>query len=599
LGFVVILFAFFIDSHNVGQIQTAMATSTVSTSVTVLNTPPLWTTNAQEVTESSAANPTNSGDTVSWTAQGTDSSGDAYYLLICNTNAAATARSGLRPVCSGGDDNMWAVSASTVSAVFATAATTTAESWSPSNIWYAFICDGNAILPKCNLNGGGDQQGTGLTASPFIVNHRPTFTVYSDDSPKNPGTLVTWTSTSADAEGAEPDDTVNLFVCKTNSFATSTGTCNGGQWCTSGLTATNPTCGFTLEDPKPDRNYGAYGFIIDNHNHGALYTGGNLQGTDSVLTVNNVTPTITPASISLNDTDLAGPLVLTQAQGQTTGFSVKFTVSDQNSCIANGSTTPEIIHTSANVFRSDKDGIASSSAQYDPNFAYTHAYNEAYGATGWNLVCSQDANTCMGEGDSSVTWTCTFPLWYVASPTDTNTPWTANTWLASVTASDKLYATSTEVEGSTPNEVQSAMYFNVATTSIAYGGLEPGQWNTTLSIPTDLSTIGNTGLNERLYGDDMCVTYPACTGYATSTIPVTEQKYTVTQDALYAAGTSLQLDDGLGALLALHVPKTTATATPQARNTYWGINIPAAITFSGNYIGQNSLIGTVSAPADW
>ena len=599
LGVFVIILAFFIDSRNVGQFQTAMATSTVNTSVTVLNTPPAWTTAAEEVAESSAANPTNSGNTMSWTAKGTDSSGDDYYLLICKTNGAATANADAAPTCNGGGGNQWAVSGVTVSAEFATAATTTTESFTQSNAWYAFICDDNTILPKCNLNGTGDQQGSGNTASPFVVNHRPTFTTYADDSPKNPGTLVTWTTTSSDPEGAEADDNVNLFVCKTNSFATTTGTCNGGQWCTSGLTATDPTCDFTLEDPKPDRNYAAYGFIIDQHNHGALYTGGNLQGTDSVLTVSNVAPTITAASISLNDTDLVGPLVLTQAQGQTTGFSVKFTVADQNSCIANSSTTPEIIHTSANVFRSDKDGIASSTAQYDPNFAYTHDYHTAYGASGWNLVCTQDANTCMGEGDSAVTWTCTFPLWYVASPTDANTPWTSNTWKASVTASDKLYATSTEVEGSTPNEVQSAMYFNVATTSIAYGGLEPGQWNTTLSIPTDLSTIGNTGLNERLYGDDMCVTYPSCTGYATSTIPVTEQKYTVTQDALYAAGTSLQLDDGLGALLALHIPKTTATSTPQARNTYWGINVPIAITFSGNYIGQNSLIGTVSDPADW
>jgi len=605
------ILGFAADSQHFGQFSTAMATSTVNTSVTVLNTPPAWTTAAQEAAESSATSPTNSSSTVSWTAKGTDSSDDRYYLLICKTNVAATAVADSRPICNGGDANMWAVSTSTTSAQFATVATTTGDSWAESNVWYAFICDGNSVTPKCNLNGTGDQQGTGLTASPFIVNHRPSFTTFADDSPKNPGQLVTWTSVSSDGDTTGSNDQVNLFVCKTNSFATTTGTCNGGQWCTSGLVNSNPTCNFTLEDPKPNRNYAAYGFVIDTHSHGSWYTAPHKQGTDSIVTVNNVAPTVSAALISLNDTDLVGSLTLTQSgttTGQTNGFSVMFTVSDQNSCIANSSTTPEITYAGINVFRSDKDGIASTSAQYNPNWAYTHAYKESYGATGWNMVCSQDAtvNNCFGEGDSSVTWTCTFPLWYVTSPTDAGSPWAAQNWRASVIASDKLYATSTEVEGSTPNEVQSFLAYNVATTSIAYGALEPGQWSTNLGdggAATDMSAVGNVGMNQILYGDDMCVTYPACTGYATSTIPVTEQEFatsTLPYDTLpYSDSRIQQLQLNPGTTNAIHILKTTVTTTPQVKNTYWGINIPVAITFSGNYIGKNSLIGTVSSAVDW
>ncbi|HEX4798921.1 MAG TPA: hypothetical protein VFV22_00080, partial [Candidatus Paceibacterota bacterium] len=65
----IIVFAF-IFVFNIGEqsIKHADAQDTATTSVTVLNTPPLWTSDAREVTESSSNNPTNAGDTVSWNA---------------------------------------------------------------------------------------------------------------------------------------------------------------------------------------------------------------------------------------------------------------------------------------------------------------------------------------------------------------------------------------------------------------------------------------------------------------------------------------------------------------------------------------------------
>jgi len=273
---------------------------------------------------------------------------------------------------------------------------------------------------------------------------------------------------------------------------------------------------------------------------------------------------------------------------------VAVTVADQNSCIANSSTTREILTVVANVYRSDiGQANCQTSGQYEPNQCYPAAATSTWA---WNLSCSQNAGTCNGEGDSDAAWTCTFPLWYVASPTDVGTPWTANNWLASVRAYDKLASSSTLVETDTPREMTSFLAYSVATTSIAYGALEPGQWNTTLDQQSDMSAVGNVGLNQTLYGNAMCIAYPACSGLPADTIPVTEQHY-ATSSVVYASGVSLQLDPG--ADLAIKIQKTTATASPQLKYTYWGINIPISITASGNYIGQNSLIGKVSSAADW
>jgi hypothetical protein len=585
LGVVVIVLGMFLDSQHVGKFQTVFA-NTATTSVTVLNTPPNWTVDAQESAESSTSTPTNSGSVVTFVGTGTDDNAENYYLLICKTGSAPTANSSAAPSCNGGISNQWAVSISTLSGVQASAATTTTEVFVETNEWYAWICDANASLPKCNTVA---KRGSGVTATPFVVNHRPAFTVFIDDSPKLPGATVTWYSTSTDADTARGGDTVKLFVCKANDF---TGTvCGaGGTYCSSGLVSADPSCSVALANPLPDRNYTSYGFVIDQSNHAAS---GGTHGTNSVLTVSNATPTIAGASVSLNDTDLVGPLTLTQIQGQTTGFTVKFTASDSNSCIANSSTTPEITAATVNVYRS---GITSAGCDQSGEYNANNCYPDAVNSGMWNPVCVQDAGACLGEGDSDVTWTCTFPLWYVSDPTDASTQFPTENWLASVQASDKLFATSTLIESTTGTELTSFLAYSVATTSIAYGGLQPGQQNDPIDRTTDMSATGNMGLNQSLYGDDMCTTYPSCTGAVTTTVPAPEQHF-ATSSVVYASGVAMSSTTPYQ--LDIKVPKTTSTSSPQTKNTFWGIHIPGTITLAGDYIGRNTLIGVASLAADW
>ena len=80
---------------NIGeqQIKEAVAQDSATTTVTVLNIAPSWTASTTEVISSSTTTPTDAGNVVSWTAIGTDSNAENYWLLICSTSATPTPNS--------------------------------------------------------------------------------------------------------------------------------------------------------------------------------------------------------------------------------------------------------------------------------------------------------------------------------------------------------------------------------------------------------------------------------------------------------------------------------------------------------------------------
>ncbi len=602
IGVAILLLAVVID---IPSARHALANS-ATTSVTVLNTPPQWNStygDAQESAGSSTSTPTNSGSSVTWIASATDSSNDNYYLLICKTASAAVPANGAAPECGGGLSDRWARSASTASNATATIATTTQEYNSEFNNWFAYICDGNAIGAACNST---PKSGSGTTGSPFVVNHRPTFTAFVDTSPANPGASVSFYATSSDVDTYQGTgtDTVQLFVCKAADF-TGTACGAGGTWGVSVFATSSPTTTITLLNPEPDGQFGAYGYIVDAHGtHAAV---GGSQGANSSLNVSNITPTITNASISLLDTDFVGNLTLTGIATQTPGFSVRYTVTDQNSC-RTASSTNEIISGHVNVYRS---GVTQSgcnqSSQYNANDCYPGG--AATTSVLWNLVCTASSTSCLGTSDSDVIWDCTFPLWYIADATDgdgsspTHPTYFAQNWLTSAQAGDNNFSTSSLVETSNSVDVTSFLAYSVSTTTIAYGGLQPGQntgtvGNTPLDR-TDVYATGNVGLDETLYGVDMCPGYPAaCPGLPTNTIPVGEQRY-ATSSIAYGSATTLLANPGATFLVHINKSTTTATSTHIVKTTHWGIAVPAAITLSGDYLGQNTILGITSDRSFW
>ncbi|MFZ2886882.1 MAG: hypothetical protein WA021_03630 [Minisyncoccia bacterium] len=576
----------------------------VSTSVTVLNTPPTWTVNAQELVASATSTPTNSGANITWIATADDSSGDRYYLLICKTSGLPTANANTAPSCNGGVANQWAVSASTTVSVQAAAATTTKETFpfeNEKNDWFAWVCDGNAALPRCfgTFTTGNE---FGDNGSPFVINHPPVFAATANDGPENPGGTVTWSSTSYDNDvlsGA--NDQIRLFVCRAAGFSTSTGcTGAGGGWATSTLTATNAATTTDIVVPTRDGLYDAFVYLMDEHNHAAT---SSFQASNSSFTVNNVAPALSSATISLEDVDNVGNLTLATPEGQTSGFEVRFTATDNNSCqnIVSGN---ELTSAIANIYRT---GVGSTSCQVSGDYNSNNCYANASPLFSPYISCTQDGGSCSGSSDSTATWTCTFSVWYNADPTDASTPWTAEGWQTTVQIGDDDFATSTLTESLSGNEMTSFLAFNVSQTTIAFGSLEPGQFNDPLATTTDLVAIGNVGLDEDLHGDTMCTT-TEWTGPDTcdtnginpaNDIPVNNQKI-ATSSVAYAATEAFTLTgSSTPTELTIRVPKTTATSSPQERDTYWGINIPIAITTAGSYEGQNTITAKKSAIGFW
>lgn len=573
----------------------------VQTSVTVLNTPPQWTVYAHEDPESSTTTPTNIGSAVTWKATGTDSNAENYYLLICKTSGAATAVSSGVPTCAGGIGNRWAVSAATASGAEATAATTTIETATFANElndWYAFICDANASLPRCNLVASqGAEGGFGHASSPFVVNHPPVFASISNDSPVDPGDTITWTSVSYDTDTQGGNDTVRLFVCRAADF-TGTACGAGGGWATSTLASSNAATTTTIAIPTQDRNYAAYAYIVDNHGLQATST---IQASNSQFTVSNVAPSVTAATISLEDTDGSGNLTLLTPSATTGPFRVEFETTDNNSCL-NASSTNEISSAIANIYRS---GVGQTSCDASGEYNSNSCYVQASPYFSGHISCSQDVGSCSGSSDTSATWTCTFNLWYNADPTDASTPWTAENWLSSVQVTDNNGLTSSLTESSTGNDLSSFLAFDVTETLIGYESLEPGQQSSVLGTTTDLIAVGNVGLDEDLYGDTMCTTWTTADSCdtnginAANDIPVSNQKF-ATSTVAYGSTQAYTLTGSSSPTeLQIRVPKTTATSSPQEKNTHWGINIPSAITLAGNYTGQNTITAKVSNFLFW
>jgi hypothetical protein len=590
----------FLLNLGADELQHVQAQGVATTSITVLNTPPAWTIDAQELIGSSTTTPTNSGSAVTWKATATDSNGAPYFLLICSSAVPPTPNAAAgpaflgtaAPVCSA-TTTKWAVSAATASGVQATAATTTREAMAESNNWYAWICDDDPVNPRCNAT---YKQGTGTTSSPFNVNHRPTFTAFADNSPKLPGEAVTFTSTASDADITGTADTVKLFVCSTNSFNLTTSACTATTLATSTLSASNPSGVYTITIPTRDTNYGAYGFIIDNHGHGAS---GGSQGTDSVLTVSNATPYVNTGDITLND---GNSIILTTEEGETTGFELQFAASDNNSCDTSTS-SDEIVDYNISVFRTTVGTTSCDTAgEYNANRCYT----STVATSTWNISCTASTTSCTGPTDTNMIFNCTFPLWYIADPTDggaTNTPNFATNWSAAVAPIDDDGALGVLTRGSIGQELLSFLAIALDTAAIPYGALEPGDRTDPLAATTTLRATGNVGIDELLTGEAMCGTYTtavSCPNSATSTIRENYQVF-ATSSVTYGTATSAgrTLSSTTQKELELNVAKPTATSTQTSGTTYWGIEVPISITLAGSYTGENTFYGKVSEPGQW
>jgi len=444
------------------------------------------------------------------------------------------------------------------------------------------------------------------TSSPFIVNHRPTITTVADDSPKLPGEVVTWTSTAGDPDSVGGDDTVQLHVCQTLGFDPTVPSCTGVQWATSTYIADNPSATTSISIPTQDGDVDAYVYLLDEHGHTSVSA---WQASSTVLTIQNADPYVASSTIELYDvfgsTTLDTTLALTVPEGETQNFVAVFDVTDENGCL-NTLSGNEITDVDINVFRSGVGGAVGfgcdSSGEYNANNCYTHTNAQ------WTPTCVQTAASCTANDWNNITWECTFPLWYIADPTDVGSQFAGEDWRASARATDDDAATGNY---STEDEVADAaaqmtqfLSFRATGSPVAYGSFEPGFGNPTHPATTTVYATGNTGLDHYLSGDAMCVTYPTCNGNATSTIYVPYQHYATTSSGFaygFDVGNStFELSTSTSPVLVdVDIQKTTSTSSPTNDDTYWGIFVPGSITFAGDYIGRNYIDAAIAPSSAW
>ena len=613
-GLFVFLFAFMVD---VGQQELQrVSAQTATTSLTVLNTPPVFTILPTEVIPSSTTTPTNSGDVIQWTAVGTDSNAAPYFLLICSTNASPTAGAAANefslgtaaPVCGGGVQ--WAVSTSTVSGEVAFAATTTSEAggslFNESNDWYAWVCDDDPTQPACNPIPSQGLFGPGASSSsPFNMNRRPVLTSAANDGPVDPGGLLTFTTVSSDPDVVDTDDLLTIIVCSNAvDYNSTTNDCDANFIASTSVPVSdNVTATTTMPSIIRDQTYSAFVFLVDEHGHEA-----SPNGEQADFDVANVAPTVQGSDIDFNG---GADLILTVPGGTTTGFTLDFTIADANSC-ENASAGDEITGFEVSVLRSGPSNTYATStncdpgaADYDPNGCYTSGvpFNV------WQLSCTASSTSCTGPTDDTQLFECTFPLWFLADPTDAgpNTPalYAGDQWIAAVAGADDQFATSTQVATDFPVELLSAPFIDLTTAVIPYGALAPGDNTGTLSTTTRILNVGNTGLDQEVDGSAMCPPFVStstdCSLNGTSTIFTTNQQFSSTSLA-YGSPLAVSLPTttvSLPAEVELDVNKTTSTTTPQIGDTYWGIAVPSAITVAGAYTGLNTFYALTAEAADW
>lgn len=611
-GVLVFIFAFIIDVGTTKLSEVSAQTAT--TTLTVLNTPPAFTLNAYEITDSSTTTPTNSGNVMQWGAKAVDSNSAPYFLLICSTNATPTATLSTttlgtaKPACGAGAIQ-WGVSGAVSSGALATVSTTTSETGSfaggafsgEKHSWYAWVCDDDPVNARCNNVAVQGPTSTAASSSPFHINKRPVMSAFSSNSPVNPGATLTFSSVSSDPDTLVDND-IYLVVCQTNGgFNPTTRICTSNPLAsTTGSVKTNASAGYTLASIVRDDTYASYGYLVDQYGHTSTSTpaaGPSLFVHNFV--VNNVAPTILSGDIDLNG---GIDLTLTQPGDETTGYTLDFTIRDANSCV-NALSGPEITDYDVLVYRTSVGTTSCSAlaATYNPNKCYT----TGVATTTWNLSCSQVGGSCTGATDDTVDYTCTFPLWFVADPTDNGAQTPAglqtDTWSAAVSAIDDDAAQSSMVATAAPVDLISFTALDLLSAQIPYGSLEPGDDSGTLTATTTIESVGNTGLDQEVQGESMCTTFSVgneCAPSATSTVPENQQKFSSTSLA-YASPFAVTLSSTTQNEVELDVPKSTATSSPSVGDTYWGIAVPITITLAGSYEGLNTFYAKTAEAADW
>ena len=519
----------------------AQSTDTATTTVTVKNAAPSITGDPAESPASATSSPVNIGDSISFVATASDAENDNFYLIVCDQDGVTPGANGSAPSC---DHTQFCVSATTTAGTQATCSYSLGAIVSETQDWVAYVCDDNSIDADCSAT---SKSGTGDSGSPFHVNHAPTLSaVYTSVDNQNPGDDFTFTATSTDSDILGGPDVLELSICSTNSWATSTG-CAADTLCTGTSTSPNVSCTWTSGVPLADQAYTYYAFVKDDNEMPAT---GNSQ--NNTYTVNNVAPSVT--SILLNN----GNNIVLNIKGAANVdvYASSTTITDNNGCA-------DISSATSTIYLSSVTGGYDCSADD----------NDCYQIPSGSCVISG----CTGGSDTDVVVECHTSLAYYAVPTvagDSNSHG-ADTWLASIKAFDEALSYASSSGSSVDVQVSTAI--EVTQVMIDYGTLVGGTDTGSDNATTTVVNAGNAPLDADLIGDDMLRN-----GTGPEYIAASNQELSLS-NFTYGAGTNIASSSQTS--VDTYIPRPTSTSNVED-DIYWGISVPTIL--SGDYNGLNT-----------
>jgi len=534
---------------------------TATTSVEVRNAPPEFVDDPAEAAAlahqgspfSTSSSPVNVGEKIRFTTTASDAESNDYQLVVCSSDA-------ITPDANGGGNHScddvtfcqsgWE-SANTTGGDQASCEYNVTDPGAESDEWYAFVCDNHATQADCSPANQGSAPGTGDDSSPFYVNHSPNFTyTHTSDDYKDPGGTFTVTASSTDSDTADQADEMYMYVCSTDSWATSTG-CTADEWCSGTSTTDSIDCSFSTTTPAVDGEWDYHVFVKDWHEFAAPD-----NSRSSTYTVNNVAPQVSSVSLNEGSNITLNMRGMPEVEVSTTG-----TLSDNNACT-------DITQATSSIYWSSATGAYNCAADDD----------ECYQVGA--VDCALESGTCDGTTDANSSYTCTTTMAYHAIPTAdaSGNPNGSTDWLGAIKAFDDDSATHTATSGVSV-DVQMTSALHVGEDEVPYGvvrgGMDTGDNNATTTTwnygnaPLDNEIEGTHMIKDDASGEQIEVWNQT---YATST-------FTYPGDWTLTSTTSPQRD--------LNAPRPTTDTIDVNDEMYWGIQIPAGKS-SGNYYGSTT-----------
>jgi hypothetical protein len=557
-------------SFNVNNPEAQADGDTATTTVTVKNAPPTFNGFPAEVPASTSTSPVNIGYPIGFSTQASDVEGNSFYLIICDAPGVTASTTGGAPTCTG-----HTLCVSGLTGIASAASCTDASVVDPISLggsddemqdWYAYVCDNHATEGACSdTYSQGASANSGNDSSPFYVNHAPVYTaVTTTIDNRDPSQLYTVTASVTDVDTRGGNDELDMYVCQSNVWSTTTGCAI--PLCAGTSTSPNPSCQFATSTVgygwvAKDGTYPYFTFVKDWHEMPAA-----ANSRSANYTVNNVAPSVSnvilnnSANITLNLKGAPGKVVIA------TG-----TISDLNGCT-------DVNHATSAVYMAGTSGGWRCTANDDNCYQIVQAN------------CMMVSGTCDVYPDASVDYVCSTTLAFHADPTDVgnSNPNSGTWWEAAVDGFDEAL---NGAASSTVNivDVIQAPALNVVEAAIPYGSIRGGMDSGAANATTTVEVYGNMPIDTTFLGVDMLRTGGG--GWIGSD----QQMYSLA-NFTYPAGT-WTLSSTTNPVRDLDLPKPTTAAIDVSDPVYWGINIPAG-KLSGIYNGSNTF-ASVGATVGW